>query len=616
MNLAKFIEKRSDRFLSFIAALFFILFSMLLPIYDEINGIHNPIFSEYKLVWYDGRSPLNFHIILNLIKNGTAFFPEDYKINDFPIKWDFDLVRVGDVYKPIYNYLPLYLFTTLFYFVPFQTELQLFKLILFSNIVLSSLILALFYFIQRRLGLKKVYSLGSTLLGGIATSILIYSRYLFLTQTIYTLVFIALIYLILKNWGKKSTKGDVLISSISSLYIFILKSFWLVPIFFLYLFHRFKVIKSIAIFVAFYLVTTSLIFLHYFFLWEGSIRLDIEREGLNISHNPFFTIFPSYIAAPDYSIYGFHNLSGPRLDRYFAYIYGFREGRGNAIFLFVHGLFGSLFGPKGFVFNSPFLIFSIFGILFKEKPSRKKIHQELKRKREFILWITCFFIILGGFYFFWYGGATPRYVRHFNIPVLFLTFFSFYYLQRTKERWKELIFLILIILSVLNVSSLAIRADWTYEHASDLFSYDLVLWPFIPSIEEKHELYLMSGSEQLKWIAGGELDCKAIFSSQGIVTDPCWCAWDSWAERRIRLKGEIKEIEIQACAGVAGEDGTKGFVYVDNELLGEVLVESNSCMSKSFLVSLSPGDHLIKLKSGKHGKCEGEMVIWREISFR
>lgn len=63
---------------------------------------------------------------------------------------------------------------------------------------------------------------------------------------------------------------------------------------------------------------------------------------------------------------------------------------------------------------------------------------------------------------------------------IFLTFFSFYYLQEIKKNWMKFLFVILIILSILNVISLTIRVDWIYDHFDDLVSYDLVLWPWYP----------------------------------------------------------------------------------------------------------------------------------------
>ena len=152
-----------------------------------------------------------------------------------------------------------------------------------------------------------------------------------------------------------------------------------------------------------------------------------ERSG-RVAAKPYksyiakiFNVYENYVNALDYSIYGYHNINSIfKSFRSFSYIHGFKEEKGNALFLFTSGLFGSLFGPKGFVYNSPFLIFSILGIFsYKQK----------EKKNFLALTIILFLVLFGFFNFYWYGGVTPRYVRHFQIPILLLSFFSFYCLQ-------------------------------------------------------------------------------------------------------------------------------------------------------------------------------------------
>ena len=74
--------------------------------------------------------------------------------------------------------------------------------------------------------------------------------------------------------------------------------------------------------------------------------------------------YPDYIPALDYIIYGYHDSSSVwKLQRLYSYgFYTFKQMPGNALFVKVYGIFGSIFGPKGFVFNSSFLIFSLLGI--------------------------------------------------------------------------------------------------------------------------------------------------------------------------------------------------------------------------------------------------------------
>jgi hypothetical protein len=310
----------------------------------------------------------------------------------------------------------------------------------------------------------------------------------------------------------------------------------------------------------------------------------------------------------DYSVFGYHDLTSFwKLYRGFAFIYTFKELKGNAIFLASYGLFGSLFGPKGAVFNSPFLIFSILGIFTYKR----------EKERKFLLAIIILIILSYSlFHLEWQGGWTPRYIRYYTIPILFLTFFSFYYIQETKNTLAKLIFLGLVILSILNVTSLAVRADWTYEHESDLVSYDLVVWPWVsPTNPQKLEIDLdyLSTSEVYKWNLGGELVKATIFN--GLTTDPYKCAYETWATRSIDFNN-VKAIEIEACAGYAGGDGTKGLVYIDNKLIDEVFVVSNSCKTNTISVNISSGYHFVKLKSGIYKNCDMEAVSWKSLKLK
>jgi hypothetical protein len=227
-------------------------------------------------------------------------------------------------------------------------------------------------------------------------------------------------------------------------------------------------------------------------------------------------------------------------------------------------------------------------------------------------------ISFGLFNFIWHGGITPRYVRNFQIPILLLSFFSFYYIQKTKNIFIKLIFFLLIILSILNVSSIAIRADWTYMHEADLVSSDLILWPWLnPKEKISNETMIQITSAEIpKWILKGEEDCKASFGSMGLLTDPCFCIYDSWAERRIKLERNMSKIEIRACASTAGNDGTKGLIFIDEKPVGEIYIKSNSCSKEIFQVDISEGEHKIKLKSGINGTCDAEATFWKSIRFR
>jgi len=325
------------------------------------------------------------------------------------------------------------------------------------------------------------------------------------------------------------------------------------------------------------------------------------------------SIFPKFIHALDFVIYGYHDPKSVwKFFRMSNFIYTFLERPGNAIFLQFYGLFGSLFGTKGFVYNSIFLIFSIFGILAYKKGG----------KRNIILTSVIFIILIYGLIHpTWYGGVTPRYVRFFNIPVLFLTFFSFYYIQevsKEKNKIKRLmiysIFVIMIILSMLNVISLAVRADWTYEHEANLISYDLVLWPwYLPKTQENViNLYLTELGESVEWNFGGEIEgCKDYGTLEGIITPVCGCEYATYAERYIEVPWEKIRVNVTACS--RGGDVIGRFYFDDIEK--EIIIQPSSCERVSILIKNSKGKRTIVLKSKKYKECIDETVIWKLITI-
>jgi len=609
---------KNDAAISLFFMIFFIIFSVFLPIYDATNGLHNVIFDNYKLVWYDGRSPANVHLILNLVQNASVSFPKGYSIDGSKIENNFDFKEIGGRYYPRFTLWPVIIVFLIVKIIPFSTELQLFKILLLVNMLLSSAIIGIFYMLQRLLGLRRYYSSISTLVVSISSSMLIYARYLFFTETISTLVFILLIYIVVKNWSKQSRKNDIIIFSLLSLFLILLNPDnillqIILSLIFAYFLFKYKSVKSIYIFTLILIISVVVIKIYATLIypiveWRTAPMVTFIK---NFIGNSSYNIFPRYINALDYSIFGYSNSTSEwKHQRQFAYIYGFAEEKGNAIFIFSYSLPGALFGPKGFVYNSPFLIFSILGLFIY-------IHKE---KRDFLLALIILFIVIFGLRFFWYGGVTPRYIRGFNIPILLLSFFSFYFIQENKNIFIRLVFVLLVIVSTLNVISLAIRADWTYEHEADLVSYDWVLWPFISvnetlAIDETLDIKITS-AEIPKWSLGGTDGCKASFTSLGLITDPCNCKFQSWAERKIQLKNNTKTIEIIACARTAGNDGTQGHVLIDDQPLGEIFIQPDSCITKKFSKDLSTGLHSIKLTSGQYGLCDAETIFWKSIVFK
>jgi hypothetical protein len=220
----------------------------------------------------------------------------------------------------------------------------------------------------------------------------------------------------------------------------------------------------------------------------------------------------------------------------------------------------------------------------------------------------------------WYGGVTPRYNRFFTIPVFFVTFFSFYYIQETsreKNKTKRFfiytIFIILVILSILNVFSLAIRADWTYEHEANLVSYDLVLWPWYPpkSQENVVNLYLTELGESVEWkFGGGKEGCRSYGELEGIITPVCNCEYTTYAERSIYIPWERTRINVTVCS----RGDVIGKFYFDTKEK-EIFLPYNSCKDETMLLENSVGEHTVILKAKRYGKCEDDVAIWRRIIF-
>jgi len=586
---------KNDLFLSLLIASIFILTSIFLPVFDYVNGFHNLIFDNYNLAWYDGKSPANFYIVKNILEGKSIFFPKNYLIGEIKAEDYFDFVEKNDSYFPVFNFYPNYVYAGILYPIAISSNLQLFKSMIILTVLFSSVTLSFFYLIQRYLGLNSFYSSISTIIAGIATSVLIYTRYLFIDHSIMNLMFVSLIYILLKNQKMRSFKIEIFSMIIFSFFIAFLWYEYLLVLFLVvlsYLFIKYEFIRSKKNLII-PIIIVSLILIPLTFLYSGITQRTAPpgiKNVITIQDIPIFRIFSNYINALDYSVFGYHNqTSFWKPLRSFAYIYAFGEQKGNAIFLATYGIFGSLFGSRGVVFNSPYLIFSILGIFAYKK----------EKERNFLLSIIVLIILCYAFlHLRWQGGWAPRYVRYYTIPIFFLTFFSFYYIQKTKNILAKLIFLILVILSVLNVASLAVRADWTYEHETDLVSYDLVLWPWI-----KNDNYL-GVSEIHEWKGGNIVN-------ETMSTD----IYGSYAERTIKFEKNKKTLEVEACADFAAGDGTKGSVYIDDSLIGEIFIRSNSCEIKTFPINIT-GEHKIKLKTQGYRLFDKEWVLWKSMLLK
>ncbi len=594
----------TDKIIAFLIFILFIAVVSFLPVYDTQNGFHNQFFGNYTVTWQDGRSPLNFLFIKSFLNNE----PPISLTNITSLSDNYDVRIVNDQVVPIFNLLPTYIYATLLY--PLKTfltnDLALFKAILVLNVLVYALSLVVFYFLCRRLGLSQKNAFFATIVLGFSTSFIIYSHYFFLVESLTTLSALFLLYLLSDNVKNEFVYG-ILIAVISVLFVAqtLVAVVGISLVFSLILwFEKFVTKKTVIVTLIFALLFSSL------YASYGPSSHYLARAPSSPFWD-FLTIGQNFIPATNFEIYGFYNVtSGSLLQRVYSYVYGFAEQPGNAIFLSFYGLFASLFSEKGFVYNSPFLIFSILGLF---------VYQKNRHFKNLLSLITIFLIISIGFLSsIWYGGYTPRYVRGFDIPVAILTFFAFYYMQKLwseKNKLKKIlittIFIGLIILSVLNVFSLAIRTDWTYETTNNLVSYDLVLWPWItPTTFD-----ISAPTEQMNWNLTGESYCRAAYNYNGIVTDSCDCKFNSTAIRTIFSNQQEIKFNVIACADYAGGDGTIGNVIFDSQIQS-IFIPSNSCNSTTlvFNVSQISTSHTLALQSGIYGNCSAEATTWKDIS--
>ena len=112
-----------ERNLLTLIVLSLILISLFLPIYDRTNGFHNLIFDDYILTWYDGRSPANFHMVKNIIENGSISFSKGYLIGDIPVENHYDFFEKDGRYYPNFFFFGDYIYTSILYFFSFSSDI-------------------------------------------------------------------------------------------------------------------------------------------------------------------------------------------------------------------------------------------------------------------------------------------------------------------------------------------------------------------------------------------------------------------------------------------------------------------------------------------------------------
>jgi len=199
----------------------------------------------------------------------------------------------------------------------------------------------------------------------------------------------------------------------------------------------------------------------------------------------------------------------------------------------------------------------------------------------------------------WHGGATPRYVRHYFPAILVLCIFAFDYLSQNKSQFVRAVFVLLALLSVLNVSSLAVRQDWVYENPADLVSYDYVLFPVIPTLH--NPLY---GA----W--NTSVTCPATNTSQGLLLDMCSCNDASFITKELNFSN-YGQLSVFYCTNYAGDDGVVldvsagGFMQrqtVASETCGRMVIPSSVFGVESLWIGID-----------RYGECAAEQVTIKGV---
>ena len=581
-----------------ILTIFFVFF---FPMYDSLNGFFL-YGANFSINFKSTENMLVFSLVKRCLNQKPLYFYPNETIFRREVKTFPDMYKINGTY---YTSIPKLSIKTYCFFSSFfkpKSDRTILLSILFLNTVFLLIEEFVFFFSLKNMGISTIRSAIYTFLFLVSTGFIIFVRYLFIPSWLLTF-FVTLSLFFLFFSKKRNYFLSILLLFFSGIFSTVFSFEWIIlP--FIAIFSvelskpNFKRLFFLIVFASISLLLTS----SWFF------RISISR--LSSSQQTFYTPL-------ELKTYGFYKLSnGTPIPRgYPSFPYSFNFYPQNALFLpGFYSFFFHLFSERGIILNSPYLIFSILGILtFLSK-------KELITKQ--IIFFILLYLITFSLYPNWFGGGSPRYDR-FSLPISFLlSLFSFYYLDNLLKRKKYFlvfIFSILLSLSILNVLSISTRKDWLYSTDYELFSYDLVLWPWVKPLN-LFNLILSSPSEQHFWRTSSFDNCKAILYWEGIKTDNCFCNGTSIAERYITLPFDWKKAKIsfKACTGKAGDDFVVAIfkIKATNESTHYYLIPSNSCISESIEVLL-PKNHTIKIVLGTKifESCDEEWVIWKNIKL-
>ena len=599
-------KKKKTLIYPFLAILITWIIVIFLPFYDSYNGFYLPFFPKWKSNFISSENAVIFSLIQKCLENKSLYFLKNETITtqQLPVKRLPDLIKVNDTFKPGFPTYAIEAYCQILKPLHPANEGYLFFYIMLLNLFLLSFIEVCFFWILMKLGLSPFSAFVFTVLFIISSGFLIYVRYMFLLTWIFAAftIFSFLFLFFEKKWWKKLIGIELLLLG-SMLSTFHLINWFVVPFIAslaLFFTERQKMHPALSV-----LIIILLVFSAYVYLRHNEKRI---LPYLNRTYTPVdlknFGLFSNQkesITPGVYPTIPYYFLSYPRNAVYMPGVYAF----------FYH-----LFSERGIIMNSPYLIFSLGGFLLLYKKKKKIVL--------YLGYFALFYLLLFSIYPVWFGGGSPRYDRYMLPLEFILGVFSFYYLESLIKRRKWVIssvFILLLVLSILNIISLSIRRDWVYVSDYKLFSYDLVLWPWTPT-GEKIVFNLQNPSEQSQWLSTGIHGCSAAYDPRGIITDNCYCIGKSEAKKVVLIPMNWPEIRISfyACTDNAGGDFVEGIIKtkIDKKEISKMfLIPSRRCTSFEFELKIPTNKHLIgiTLTTEKYKKCHEEWVIWKNITI-
>ena len=573
---------------------------MFIPIYEkEDKSLKNVVNQKY---WHDGISPLMFVYFKNYLKNRTLLLPENTVVDEnfnLTVTKYVDVVCVEGFCYPIFSNYGLKLFFEFSYFLANFFSLSPYFYLLIVNIIAYSLSLVLLFNTLNLVNKnKEIVNFLVSLLVGLGTSFSIYSRYLFLHNSFQTLWFSAFLFFYLLFDEKRTNLRFLFLLLSSILFVIsfqalpaVVMSFLLLVwfLFFEYKEKKFSIVFTLAMLIVFLL--NLIVFINHLANLSSIGKKIIDEKNI------FYNVYPSTHFAVD-----FVPLS---------ILYSIENNSGNAIFLKFYPLFAYFFGQKGVFTNSPFLLFSFFGLT--------KVKRKLRVKLVLLLLLLAFFYVyINPDY---EGGYTPRYVRHAEPFILIFSIFLVKYLSKEKSKLFILVFVTFSAISITNCFSLSIRTDWNYVKITDLISSDIIVWPWLSIKQENITLDLTKVSEQAKWNLTWEEGCnppvtEPRFSSQGLELGPCGCAFKNYASRSIKIPLSMRYLEIEVCSKLSGGDGIIFLVTIDNKNYS-YYIESSKCEQIYINITEFADNrfHVIQLSSERNGVCDFEVLLVKKVTL-